>query len=146
MSEIQELLCEFESTTDQLIQLAQELLDHSSDDIQKGKIEKLQEKQKDLVDKVLDFEKKLSKKGIVDDKRREYPNWLRIEEKLAYFQTLNEQFINNFKVRKGLIQFEVEKVQKTKRQLQDVKKTYGGKGKKGKGKDKKDGRRINTLS
>lgn len=144
MSEIEELFTEFEEKTDSLISLAQELLNQAGSQGTKEKVEALQMEQKHLVDSIVSLEKKLSRKGVDEEKRKEYSNWARIEEKLTYFQNLNEEFINHYKVRKGLIQFEMEKVKKTKKALNGVKKTYVNKGKKEKG--KKEGKRINTLS
>ena len=132
----QPLLKEMESVLDALVENAESLKELSSGTIASEELAKLQATQEALI---ADLVKKDAKAQKLDKAEREQPAWGRIQQKLETFATLNDAFINNLSVRKGLIQFEIQDIKKTRQSLVEMKVRYGPKP----GDDKP---RINTVS
>ena len=123
------------STTSELVGTAKQLLKLSTETPTQETIQPLQEKQQELIDRLSELE-------ASEPNLRESPSWNTIEENIQEFQKLNEKFIENMRVRQGLVHFEIKELKKQKMQLGQVKVVYGSK----KSVQKNPKSRINTVS
>lgn len=119
------VLTEMEDTLDALLDGAKALHLMSSGTIVPEQLNELQQQQRELVAKLQEqdgvFQSLSRKQGNVDGQAR-------INEKLESFASLNQSFISNLAVRKGLINFEVQKLAQAHVSLDGMKRRYGGNG------------------
>ena len=129
-------LVEMETVLDALVTNAESLKKLSMETVTTEELTKLQETQEGLLADLIKKDRAVQKLGTVVHSE---PAWQSIQNKLEGFSKLNETFIENLSVRKGLIQFEIQEVKKTRQSLGEMKSRYGTKPSDGK-------KRINKLS
>jgi hypothetical protein len=127
---------ELETTVEALIENAKALIEVSRGSVTAEELSKLQGRQEELIAEIIKKDKAVQKLG---DGVKSESAWSRIQEKLDLFGTLNESFIQNLSIRKGLINFEIEEVRKTRKSLAHVRTRYGNQP----GDEKS---RVNTIS
>ncbi len=129
-------LKQMESLLDSLVVNASELKQLSTGTVQPEELEGLQAAQEGLIADLVKQDHAVQQLG---EGAKADPCWGRIQAKMDQFSELNEAFIKNLAVRKGLIQFEIQEVKKTRQSLSDMKVRYSPKAGDGKS-------RINELS
>lgn len=138
-----DILSKMKQTAKSLVQNALHLIEAAQGAETAEEIQRLQEDQQELIDTLIDLDEALKKDK--EELLESNPEWIQVQELLNEFEKANENFISHLSVRKGLIQFEVKDLQKSKQQLNAVKDSYGKQGPSSV--SKKNGkRRINTLS
>lgn len=108
-----------------LVDNAEELKQQSKGSMDPTILDTLQLHQENMVAEVMAIDQQLTTSSGGDKKKfQNKKEWKNIESLLTKFQELNNDFINNVKVRQGLIQFEVKELRKAKQQLLDMKNSY----------------------
>lgn len=123
MAKAEEQLREMESLLAELLQTARALKDVSSREISEEELMPLQDRQEELIEEIAKIDRSLAR--MKDKSFKETPNWVNVQGALVKFQELNDQFIENMKVRKGLIDFDLKDVRKTRKAMAGLKESYG---------------------
>jgi hypothetical protein len=146
MSESTEIiLLKMEQLVIQLVKNAEDLKLQSKGSMDPASLDGLQEFQEKLVAEIMACDHELTTSSNGNKKSFENKKeWKNIESLLNQFQGLNTDFINNVKVRQGLIQFEVKELRKAKQLLMDMKNSYTTP--RTSGNQSTPGSRINTTS
>lgn len=143
MASAEVVLTQMDETLDQLIAIASELKELSKGTVVAEQLEKLQEQQEGLIAELC----RLDALVHADDGQgipKGSKIWARVEDKMTAFSELNEAFIENVRVRKGLIQFEMQQIKKSRKAVAKMRESYTGTApKKGSGGRKP---KINTTS
>lgn len=132
-----------EAVAKALVANAEKLVLASQEAASAEDLQPLQSEQDQLVNELLELDKMLQSKGAKP--HSDHPSWIDIEALLETFEDLNQTFITNLKVRKELIQFELQDIKKAKKGLNSVKGSYGALVP-SKDKKRKSQNKINTLS
>lgn len=138
MAKDNEIADQMVELVEQLSANAQQLVDHSTGTISEDQLAELQEQQQALITALNKLDRKQQKSGEKPLSDAWPKHWKKIEEHLELFAELNEVFIQNLQVRKGLIQFDLNQVKKARKTVSDVKGAYG--------QAPRRSRRINRLS
>lgn len=145
MSSSEQVLNEMRSVLTELVQVAKKLRDASRGTIDEKRVQQLQDEQELLIADLVAIDERYrevsqEKSGESDDVRVLRED---IKEQIDSFQELNQIFIRNLQVRRGLIQLNLEETRKASSSLDSMKKAYGPVSKpSSKGKKNK----INTIS
>lgn len=102
MVKAQELLAEMDHTLALLLENAEKLLHISLTRANEKELSTLQEIQESLVEKLLNLDRSLEEHAISPIERE------RINDRLKRFESLNQQFIENYMGSHGLINFNSE--------------------------------------
>ena len=146
MEKTVELLTKMEGVLDQLITQAQDLIDLSKSSVAPEELANMQKQQEKWVDLLQQYDADLANACEPDTQLDAFPQWNKIQKQLDYFQTLNNTFIQNLSTRKGIIQFEVNDVKKTRKSLREMKTGYVKSKKKGTSSRPGDKPRLDTMS
>ena len=141
MATVKQLCDEMSKVAADLISNATTLLELSKSPDPMEEIKEYQEKQEELVEVLLALDKEIH--GLADSEADLSGFWKDIVNKIDIFQQMNESFVSNLSIRKGLIRFEVNDLRRTRKNLNSVKKVYV---KKTENKSRKSNGKINTLS
>lgn len=106
----EEILSRMEKILNQLIVTAEKLKDLSQHVTSEDELRPLQEKQEDLIAKLLETDEEFNKALKGKTKYYQSSSRTRIGEKLDYFQKLNTNFLENLGSSRGLIQFEIHRI------------------------------------
>lgn len=121
-----ELLQQMNSLLDELIALAEVMLEHSSADAKAESIEKLQDQQQGIIDKLIVSDKSLQ--SLLQENHNHFEHDIaNLEKKIAAFEQANAKFIANLSIRKSLIHFELEDVRKSRSAIAKMKAAYTAK-------------------
>jgi hypothetical protein len=119
------LLVELEDSLTALVLVAKELVELSTMSIDNKLITELQKKEEKLVENVQQLDEQVSKKYPGYQVEELFPKqWKVILKLLKGFQNLNEQFIQNLSVRKGLVGGEISDIRRRRADLSKLKKVY----------------------
>lgn len=99
MTQVQSLLNEMDHTLELLLDNAEKLHQISLTKVNESELTVLQETQESLVNKLVDLDEALEAHSISSIERE------KINEKLKRFESLNQQFIENYMGSHGLINF-----------------------------------------
>ena len=136
-----DLLQKMKGLVDDLLENATSLHTLSQNVISSEEVEKLQKEQQVLIQELIELDKHVQKEYEKDVDQSTF--WEEITDKLSTFQDLNDKFMTNLKVRSGIIEFELNDIQKTRQALNGVKKVYV---ERRSDKPPQGGSKINTLS
>jgi len=140
MTSHDDLLSEMDHLLQQLVSNAEQLYKESTQAISEETLMPLQNQQEELINAIVALNSSLESDNVTDS-----PLWEGIQEKLVIFQELNNSFINNLRVRKGLVNVEIKDVKKHQSQLSQLKAAYGKKNQSQKVFSTKKTKRINTV-
>ena len=105
--------------------LAKKLTKLSSGNFDAEEVNHLQEQQTEYLTELVDLEKSLSK-SYADGWGKAFPKaLLEVKELKQAINKASQEFIQNLKVRKELIQIDIQEINKTKSALSAVKELYG---------------------
>ncbi|MCB1136819.1 MAG: hypothetical protein KDK78_11165 [Chlamydiia bacterium] len=122
MAAKKQLLNEMELAAAELVVVAKDLYNCSKGALAEEELNTLQSRQEELIQKLVALDASLTEAGGVSEDEEA---WGRVRDALDEFQNYNQQFISNVNVRKGLVQFDLANVRKSRRFLSEMKSTYG---------------------
>ena len=142
MSALDDTVKEMKTTIDALLANASELLELSKHVDSVDELTPLQTEQEKLITQLISLDEEVQKRAKTKAARSKLPEWDAIQAGLDKFEELNQAFITQLGIRKGIIQFEINDIKKSKKQLAAMKDSYGAtSGKKSSGR-----RGINTIT
>ena len=122
MKSAKEIVSGMETLVEEIVKTAEQLREMSCIKIVEDELNILQERQEYLIERLLE----LNVQYEDDSKGKGNSSSIdKIQERLADFERLNQAYIENLQVRRGLIQFELEDNQRTRQVLDEVKGAYG---------------------
>ncbi len=116
------LLSEMERVVTDLVVVAKDLHECSKGALAEEELNALQERQDTLVNELVELDAAITDEGGV---AKQGAVWKRIRLALDEFQHFNQKFISNVNVRKGLVQFDLANVRKSRKFLADMRGSYG---------------------
>ncbi|MDF2550134.1 MAG: hypothetical protein K0S07_1201 [Chlamydiales bacterium] len=119
MQALSQMQLEVRALIEHLVNNAKQLLEISAQEIDPQEIARLQDEQELLIQKLAQASDGLEKSAS--------PFWKEAEASLRQFEELNGSFISNLQVRKGLIQFDLDKIQESRHSLSNLHSSYGSK-------------------
>lgn len=125
MNWVSKLVADLQEKLDLSLENAKALNQAVSGDIYSENFKELQSQQSEILSQLIEADKKLCEEYGRKWYAQRPLSHLQIKDKIRTIQKLNEDFVGNLKVRKGLLGIELQELNKTKRTFSQVKTHYG---------------------
>jgi DNA repair exonuclease SbcCD ATPase subunit len=122
MATAKQLLKEIDQLVGELTATAERLRTVSDRAIEEAEISSLQDQQNEIIQRLSQADEALK---AVDSNYQKLPAWEAIQKRLEHFTDLNREFVKNLSVRKGVLNFELQDIRKTRRYLRGMDESYG---------------------
>jgi uncharacterized protein Yka (UPF0111/DUF47 family) len=113
---------------DLILQNAEQLLRLAKKDFDENKLDELQKSQDLLIQRVIELDHGYQQLHELEESPKRHHSLIeQIHRKLDIFQDLNQKFIENVSIKRGLIKLELQDVEKQRRVLGNLSKAYTSK-------------------
>ena len=143
---MQDLFQSMEECAGRLVATARELKAFSSQSFNNEDVEKLQNEQETLVEEIGNIDKALRETYGDDYRTMQSEAWQQVQDRIDLFQTVNDDFVRTFAMRRNLVQLDIQEIRKSRKVISEVRDAYADRNSLQYNKNAKKRSKINTLS